>query len=345
LRKGSAVKLVWISLWFVSFLFLSHVARAEPPPWVRRAVVTVDAYEHTSRGIAIDRGRRILVPFRAVEVDRPGKLRVTDIEGRELDARVVGTDRASSLAVLEVEAPITITLAYRPEPPVGPGFYGLSHGEWKAYSLTEPFDEGSPIVNEDGVLVSMLGVRSTMDGTRDAVDLDKGLPRVLAPNASRVRRPWIFYGGASMQVDTARDGGVWWGGGFTLGVRYRDLIEARVDHEITYLFPKASAHECSEPPCFAGMRGVLTPSIGPRIVIPSPLPISAPLAITPSLGYAFGVQYASPGESPAFDAKAKNAWAHFAPGVTFSWGPGEFRFRIRRDGDSPTVEMAIGFLL
>lgn len=147
-----------------------------------------------------------------------------------------------------------------------------------------------------------------------------------------------------MQVDFAGKGGVWWGGSFSLGVRWRDLVEARVDNELSFLLPTAKHPECVEPPCFAGGRGVVTPSFGPRIALSRPGP--GALAITPSLGYAFGAQFAGrEAGAPIFDADTRPTWARIAPGVAFQVGAFDMRFRARLARgadplDAPMYELA-----
>jgi hypothetical protein len=93
------------------------------PAHVTSAVVRVDAYEHSTLGVAIGDGRLVLVPFGAIEVARPGfpHAIVTDAGGVRHDAGVAATDRAAGLALLAVEHPVTATpLALRASTSPGP---------------------------------------------------------------------------------------------------------------------------------------------------------------------------------------------------------------------------------
>ncbi len=165
------------------------------------------------------------------------------------------------------------------------------------------------------------------------------------PVTPHVPNDWVVYGGISEQIDFAPVGGVWFGGSVSVGVRWRELIELRAEHELTFLARTAEGKpECVEPPCLSGMRGTFTPSVGPRIHLGGSKKM--PFALTPSIGFALGAQlvYREPG-APIFDVETPTTWGLLAPGVTFASGLFDFRTRVRMPrGEirSPTFELAFG---
>ena len=71
------------------------------------AIVRVDALEHLSPGVVVGSPDRVLVPFSAVEVDRPGRaIDVYDVRGDLHHATVAATDRQAGLALLALDRPI-----------------------------------------------------------------------------------------------------------------------------------------------------------------------------------------------------------------------------------------------
>jgi len=335
----------------VVMMVVSPLAAAEPaasgnapPAWVASAVVQVDAYEHRSWGAVVGDGRSVVVPFAAIEVDRPGwpDAIVIDSNGARLDAWIVATDRKAGLALLGVGRVITAT-------PLRPIARVLAAGAPVGVS----FEDGAPIVDEQGRLVAIMGVSGFSE--RKPHDVIDALARMLTPATDtagtqpappRERRRWIFYGGGSFNTDVATKGGVWFGGTASIGARWRDLIELRLDAQTTFLLPSAKHRECGEPPCFAGGRGVLTPSIGTRIRLGG-LGGSREqsIALTPSIGYALGAQVAyRDSGAPVFDVESPSTWGLLAPGVALSIGLFEAHVRVRLprgEVTAPTFELAL----
>jgi hypothetical protein len=212
---------------------------------------------------------------------------------------------------------------------------------------------GSPVLDERGALVGMIGMRdfpsalATDDAPltieRDAVDALVQAPAASPPE----RRPIVFYFGMAGEADFSARGGLWGGPSFSVAARYRDLAELRVDAATVYLLPTADGYkQCAEPPCLAGVRGVVTPAIGPRIELwRDP---RWPVVVTPQMGVAFGAQSASGGASggPAADVGAPTTFMMAAPGATVAVGPLEVRGRVRlphADTRDASYELGLGF--
>jgi hypothetical protein len=358
----------------VSFLLpASALAHDVPklPAHVQSAVVRVDAYEHSTLGAVIGDGRLVLVPFEAIEVARPGfpHAFVIDANGVRHGAGVAATDREAGLALLAVEHPLTTTpLALSPSTLSDPidTFAMASYSDDHAWSFYPagalaaegkvahpavhpsatmwPPRAGSPIVDVEGRLVGLMSGGTFL------------MPRPIGVSASvlarldgsqRARRPLIFYGGMTIPFSFAPDGGLWFGLGLGFGARVRDVLELRLDAEFSALVPTKSAPEGCSGKCYAGIRGVATPSIGYRYVLGGVGGARAwPIAVTPSLGLALGLQDTSRDNgAPLRDALTPSAWAEPAPGLALSVSWVELRGRVRipiDDARSPTTELSLG---
>jgi hypothetical protein len=346
------------------------------PANVTSAVVRVDAYEHSSLGAVIGDGRLVLVPFETIEVARPGfpHAIVTDANGTRHDAGVAATDRASGLALLAVEHPLTATpFAMSPSTLAdvidtfgivyaqssGP----LTDAAWTFYvagalagrgrvqaacaHVVSPWPpgSGSPIVDVEGRLVALMG-----DGiflSPQPIELSAGVLARL-DGSQRGRRPLIFYGGAIFPISFTPNGGVWFGLGVGFAARIHDVVELRLDAEFSALIPTRNPPESCGGNCYAGIRGVGTPAIGYRWVVGGFGGLRAwPIALTPSLGVAFGVQDTSREHGASLrDATTPSTWAELATGLALAMSFGEIRGRVRvpvDDGRSPTIELGVGF--
>lgn len=351
------------------------------PEHVTRALVRVDAYEHSSLGVVVGDGHLVLVPFTAIEVARktwPHAI-VTDANGNRHDAGVAATDRASGLAILVVDAvlttmPIEMSPKKRSDaidvfaipwfPTSGPidatlwSFYpaGTLAGKERVPRPTDHLDaprpeptDGSPVIDTEGRLVAIMDA-TTFFAPR-ALDIRPSALRRL-DGSTRGRRRVIFYGGMSVPFAFAPDGGLWFGLVASFGARIDDAVELRVDGEFSALVPGAPKQElpeddCSKRECFAGVRGVVTPSIGRRFVAGGIGGERAwPIAVTPSIGYAVGVQSVHRENGAALaDAMMPSTWGQVAPGLTLSLSMVEVRGRVRvpLDGtSSPTIELGFG---
>lgn len=351
------------------------------PAHATSAVVRVDAYEHESLGVVVGDGHLVLVPFVTIEVARPGfpHAIVTDASGVRHDAGIAATDRASGLALLAVEQPLTATpLAMSPSkvsdaidtfaiaryPSSGPledvvwSFYPagtlaargrLRPAPGQLFMIPDPPTQGSPVVDAEGRLVAIMGASTLF--APSALDISaSALSRL--DGSSRGRRPLIFYGGFNVPFSFALDGGLWFGIGVSFGARVRDVVELRLDAEFSALVPGAPVTpraevDCAKSPCYAGVRGVVTPSIGYRFVVGGVGGARAwPIALTPSIGYALGVQDTRRDNgAPAFDAATPSSWGQVAPGVALSVSVLELRGRVRIPLDgitSPTFELGLG---
>lgn len=345
------------------------------PPHVTSAVVHVDAYEHTTLGVVIADGRLVLVPFEAIEVARPGfpHAIVIDASGGRHDAGIAATDRESGLALLAVEQPLTATpLAMSQSTLSDPidtfaiASYDLSDvledSAWSFYPAgalaargrVQPCRHegaplgspraGSPIIDVEGRLVAIMS-EGQLVGARALALSAASLARL--DGSQRARRPLIFYGGVNLPFAFGPESGLWFGLGLSFGARVRDVIELRLDADFTVLVPAKSAPEACSGRCYAGIRGVATPSLGYRAVVGGVGGARAwPIAFTPSLGVAFGVQDTiRENGATAFDAATKSTWAQLAPGVALSVSAVELRGRVRvpLDGSqSPTMELGLG---
>jgi hypothetical protein len=349
------------------------------PAHVTSAVVRVDAYEHETLGVVIGDGHLVLVPFGAIEVARPGfpHAFVTDSDGVRHDAGLAATDRAAGLALLAVEQPITATpLALSPHRmtddvdlfaiPRAAASGRIDDGAWSFYPAGSldahgdirpscphmPFNPwppapGSPVIDVDGRLVAIMG---------DGIFLSPH-PIELTPanverldGSERTRRSLIFYGGMTLPFSFALEGGLWFGLGAEFSARVHDVVELRLDATFTVLVPvKSPPPDACGSSCYAGIRGVATPSIGYRQVVGGFGGKRAwPIALTPSVGVAFGVQDTSRDHgATAYDAAVPSTWAKVAPGLTLSVPFGEVRSGVRIPLDrtgAPEIELGIGFV-
>ena len=345
----------------------------------------VDAYEHETLGVVIGDGHLVLVPFGAIEVGRPGfpHAIVTDADGVRHDAGLAATDRAAGLALLAVEQPITATpLPLSPHRlteavdlfaiPHAAASGRLDDGAWSFYPAGSldahgqvrptcphgsngpyvPFNPwppgpGSPIIDTDGRLVAIMGEGIFL--SPHPIELPAAAIERL-DGSERVRRTVISYGGMTIPFSFAPDGGLWFGFGAEYTARVRDVVELRIDTTFTVLVPVTTPPpEACGKACYAGIRGVGTPSVGYRQVIGGFGGKRAwPIALTPSLGVAFGVQDTSREHgASAYDAAVPSTWAKLAPGLTLSLPFGEARtvVRVPLDGTrTPEIELAMGFV-
>lgn len=140
----------------------------------------------------------------------------------------------------------------------------------------------------------------------------------------------VGYWGFGPRFDTALVGGLWWGVTGSVGVRWLDRLDFRLDSVGSLLVPSSKKRECGEPPCAAGIRGLLSPSIGHRIPIGTiGVHERSRVALTPSIGLAFGVQRVAESGAAAFDAKTPSSWILLEPGLALSIGGAEFRSHVR----------------
>ena len=360
---------------------------APPPPpalpaHVTSAVVRVDAYEHATLGVVIGDGHLVLVPFEAIEVARPGfpHAIVTDANGARHDAGVAATDRAAGLALLAVELPITATpMALSPHRlgddvdlfaiPHAAASGPLDDSAWSFYpvgsldargqvhpscphvpSSAWPPGAGSPIIDVEGRLVAIMGEGIFASPHPIELSAAVGAPLERLDGSERARRPLIFYGGMTLPFAFAPEGGLWFGLGATLSARVRDVVVLRLDASFTVLVPVASPppESCGKT-CYAGIRGVATPSIGYRQVVGGFGGKRAwPIALTPSIGVALGIQDTSREHgATAYDAATPSRWAQIAPGLTLSLPFGEVRGGVLvplDDTRSPTIELGLGLV-
>lgn len=367
---------------FVALVSARAAAHDVPtvPPNVTSAVVRVDAYEHESLGVAIGDGRLVLVPFDAIEVARPGfpHAFVTDASGTRHAAGLAATDRASGLALLAVERPLT-------DSPLGVSPHSLSDAidtfaitgdsasgaldpsAWAFYPAgtlagteshasgasgpghchpcvsTWPPRPGSPILDTEGRLVGLRSADAFFQTSR-AVSAEV-LQRL--DGTHRERRNVIFYGGVGFPMTLAPTGGFWIGLGASFGARVRDVLDLRLDTEFAALVGVKNPPDSCSGSCYAGIRGVATPSVGVRWVLGGFGGTRAwPIALTPSLGLALGAQDTSRERgAPAYDAATPSTWAQLAPGLTLSLWAAEIRGRVRvplDDTRAPSVELSAG---
>jgi hypothetical protein len=116
----------------------------------------------------------------------------------------------------------------------------------------------------------------------------------------------------------------------SVGVRWLDRLDFRIDGVGSLLVPSSKKHECGEPPCAAGIRGVLSPSIGHRIPLGTiGVHERSRVALTPSIGVAFGVQGVGESGAAAFDAKTPRSWMLLESGLALSIGRAEVRIHVR----------------
>ena len=353
---------------FFAILLVPARASAEPPDDTLGAIVHIDAYEHFALGAVVGDGRDVLVPLAAVEVDRPGApdAMVIDRSGVRFSASLVATDRVSGLALLRAATafdvePFAISSRSRTEETGLYLFRGTTLAKkaddgavaplvpsWRSYEISvrsksygaddRLLELGAPLLDEAGDLVAM---RTFHDFRSHIEDVAPALQRLRSAGPGPSRRSWIFYGGASAVLEGARaDAGL--GGTVSLAARWRDLVEARVDASLVFVV-QSNYDSCGvkmDGSCPLSIRGVLTPSIGPRIRIGGLDGLrSASIAITPSFGFALGAE----GDASLHS----KSWALAAPGVTVSLGPLEARLRIRLprgDVSSATAELGVGAL-
>jgi hypothetical protein len=91
------------------------------------AIVRVVALEHFALGVVVGSTDRVLVPFSAVEVDRPGiRIEVYDVHGDRHIGRIAPVDRDAGLALLAVDHPIAATPIERFADP--PRAFSIPHG-------------------------------------------------------------------------------------------------------------------------------------------------------------------------------------------------------------------------
>jgi hypothetical protein len=350
------------------------------PAHATGALVRVDAYEHFSLGAVVGDGHLVLVPFEVIEVARPvwPHAFVIDATGKRHPAGLAATDRASGLALLAVEHAITATPFTMSPSTMNAdiGTFAVSHHPWSGplpesvWNFYPPGTlagrhpngcepscrpppwpaGGSPVIDSEGRLVAIMGDAGFF-GT-SVIDLPANeLARL--DGRTRARRPLVFYGGFGTQVSFLTDGGVWFGLTASFAARIRDVIELRVDGEFSGLFdsspkaPRPPEEDCSKRACYAGIRGVVTPSIGYRYVVGGFGGMRAfPIALTPSIGVAFGTQDTRRDNgASAADGATPGTWAQLAPGLTFSIPLGEVRARVRVPFDgtsSPTIELGTG---
>jgi hypothetical protein len=341
------------------------------PAVTTSAVVRVEAYERISLGAAVGDGRLVIVPFDTVEIAHPRwpKAVVYDAEGGRHDAGLAATDRASGLAILAVEHPLTATpLTMSPHtlsdvidtfaitklyPASGP----LPEGMWTPYApgalaaegrvpgsgYVNAARDGSPILDIEGRLVAMMKASAF---SSSPISLT---PAVLArlDGTSRTQRSVLFYGGVTLPFSFAPSGGLWFGLGLGLAARVNGVLELRADAEFSAQVAVPHDATCQGPgACYSGIRGVLTHSIGYRHVLGGVGSQTYPIAVTPSLGLALGVQdtHREYGAS-AYDAATPSTWAQPAPGLALSLWILDLRGRLRIPLDAPrapTIELSLG---
>ncbi|MBX3188254.1 MAG: hypothetical protein KF819_14635 [Labilithrix sp.] len=327
---------------FVLGLFTARSAFAESPSRELReaasAIVRVEAYEHATLGVVVGDGRLVLVPFATIEVDRPGfpHAIVVDAEGTKHAAGLAATDRASGLALLAVERPITKT-PRAPSPFTlddAPQLYAIVDGSrpsaehpWTTFTQGMDVVGGSPIVDSLGRVVAIAS-----DGAF-FIPRPMAIPRdawARLDGSDRRRRSWIFYGGTSAQLNFARDGGLWFGATLSFAARYRDQLDLRLDAGVAALVPVSSRKTDGPCPCYAGVRAFATPSVGYRVVVGDLGSRGFPIALTPSIGVAMGAQdVIRDNGATAFDDAAPRAWARAAPGLSLAIWVFELRARLR----------------
>jgi hypothetical protein len=374
----------------------AHASCETPPTVAEDVVVHVRAREHTTLGFVYGAPDVVVLPYRTIEVDRPGAtdLDIVDAAGVHHHAVVYASSAARGVAIARTNEPIAkAPLAPRaaetgasecrfsvhhearrdhPEESNGPHWIFRDY-EASVAALRErahnrkadeelppvPFDRvprtdaGSPVVDEHGALRGMIGIRGftgelvAEDGPL-TIELDAIDSLLRVPEESPPARPSvILYGGIAGEADFSAHGGLWGGASYSLAARYRDLAELRVDAAAVFLLPTAAGYkQCPEPPCLAGVRGVVTPSIGPRIELAHDA--EWPVVLTPTMGVAMGFQYASGGAAggPMADVNAPNTFLMAAPGATLGIGPIEVRARVRLphlDTRDATYEVGLGF--
>lgn len=308
-----------------------------------RAVVRIDARGAATLGVVLRDRTTIVAPLAPLDGAYPGEpdAWVLDHTGRRHTARVVSVAPSSRIALLRTSEPIdaepfwgtavgdaTCSFVVTSDNASGPVEY-----QWTSDGRPGPGEphrwalEGSPVLDERGDLV---GLVTTTEGslsgkTVAAAAVLRDLAESPRPLESRraIHAFYIQHGAAQW----APGGGLWGGISFAGALRFRHTLELRLEGTTTFLLPsRARSHECHEPPCFAGVRGVVTPSLGSRIYLGGPR--HAAVSLTASFGVAAGAQiaYASDGGSSQ-DVSAPNVFVAFAPSVGVAIGPFEARVR------------------
>jgi hypothetical protein len=294
-----------------SFALPAFAQTQPPPPFCPREGnrVVVDAYEHENYGAVVGDGRSVIVSMEATEVHRPGSP----------DAFVVdaaGVRHDAQLVGTNRKARASLLRVATP----------LSASPQQATAAASD----RCIFRED----------------RDAAAI---ATQIESPtNEAPFRRSWIGYGGAALAVEFAPNGGGWFGPTLSVGTRYRDILQLRVDASVFMLASvnKTPEDDCSEPPCApVGGRVVLTHTVGPRLAIGGR---ALTLAFTPSVGWSLGGQSVLDRFTPRFDARSPNLWQAFTFGGAMSYGLGELRVLARWPSQGmpqPTIDIAFGAFL
>lgn len=328
------------------------------------AVVRVDARGATSLGIVFRDPYTVIAPLDPFDRDPPGSpdAWVLDVDGRRVAARLVTTARGRRLAVLRTTEPLAdrpfwaasvgddaCTFGVTGDASEGPAELTWSSQELRPnHTRSHPL-LGAPIVDSAGALVAIVTTTeaswsgrttATVSDLRDV--LEESSPP--APRRSALHAHFVFDGVGQW----TRGGGLWGGATYGGAVRWREVLEARLELTATFLLPSHQRdHECVEPPCVAGVRGTLTPSIGPRVHVGGMRDL--PIVLSASFGVTGGAQvaYARDGASQ-LDVRAPNVFFAFTPGVGVGLGPAEIRARAfvgrgetRRDA-LITGELALG---
>lgn len=175
----------------------------------------------------------------------------------------------------------------------------------------------------------------------------------LAPSTARAAGhdlDWSSGGAMVFDITPSAPSGYW---GFSAGVavRWRKVLELRLDGATSSLLPRqVPGRECGEPPCFAGFRTTLTPSIGARIYLGrTPDYRRDAIFLTPSIGYVLGAQLVDKDDrTPPYELNAPAGWTRAAPGLTLGMGPGDFTFRMflpRGAFTSPAFLVSVGLMI
>lgn len=369
-RMFACFRFVLASLVFLAGLAVARRAaatdcHATPAVYAReRAVVRIDARGATTLGVVVANPTTVVAPLDAIEDAFPGEpdAWVLDHAGRRHAARLVSTAPTSRIALLRTSEPLdaepfwgtavgdaTCSFVVTGDTSSGPIEY-----QWSSDGRPAPGEphrwalEGSPILDERGDLVGLVtSTEGSLSGKKVApAAVLRDLAESPRPLTSR-RAIHAFYMQHGL-LQGSDGGGVWGGISFGGAVRVHHTIELRLDGGLTFLLPsRARATECHEPPCFAGVRGVVSPSLGARLYVGGPRAL--PVALTASFGVAVGAQvaYARDGASSQ-DVAAPNLFVAAAPSAGVAFGPFEARARWlvtraeQRAGQPMIGELSLG---